>query len=81
MRRWVVEKEEGRLDEEGFGQSDAHAPPTRHVFSSLVDGDLVETETGENEGGAGLEGRRVHGVHALKRLAVESQSERTAYLV
>jgi len=81
MRRWVVEKEEGRLDEEGFGQGDAHAPPTGHVFSSLVDGDLVETETGENEGCAGLEGRRVHGVHSLKRLAVESQSERTAYLV
>ena len=52
----VVEQEQRRLDEKRLGEGDTHTPATRHVLCLLVDGLLVEAETGENEGCASLEG-------------------------
>lgn len=52
----VVEQQQGGLDEERLGERDTHTPSTGHVLCLLVDGVLVETETGENEGCAGVEG-------------------------
>ena len=61
----VIEEEESRLDEQGFCESDTHTPSTRHVFGLLMDGLLVETETGENEGGSYLESGRIHAFDTL----------------
>lgn len=61
----VVEKEESGLDEEGLGEGDTHTPTTGHVLGLLLDGLLVETETGQNEGSAGLEGGGIHLVDVL----------------
>lgn len=61
----VVEKEESGLDEEGLGEGNTHTPTTGHVLGLLLDGLLVETETGQDEGSAGLEGGGVHLVDVL----------------
>jgi hypothetical protein len=60
MGSGVVEQQQRGLNEEGLAKRDTHTPSTGHVLCLLVDGDLVEAETGENERGAGVEGGRVH---------------------
>ena len=60
MGSGVVEQQQGGLDEQRLGERNTHTPSTGHVLCLLVDGDLVETETGKNEGCAGVEGGRVH---------------------
>lgn len=61
----VIEEKERRLDEEGLGKGHSHTPSTRHVLGLLLDSHLVESETGQDEGCAGGECRRIHGLHTL----------------
>ncbi|TKW51055.1 hypothetical protein CTA1_9472 [Colletotrichum tanaceti] len=85
MGSGVVEQQQRRSDEQGLGESDTHSPSTGHVLGLLVNGDLVETQTRQDERGAGGKGRGVHLLHVLQgcqtfESAARGQRENT-YLV
>lgn len=61
----VIKQEQRGLDEQGLGEGHTHTPSTGHILGLLVDGVLVEAETGQNERSTNVESGRIHLVHAL----------------
>lgn len=57
--RRIIQKQQGRLDEQRLRQRNSHSPSSRHILRLLVDGLLVESETSEDDTGSDLERRRV----------------------
>ena len=55
-----IEEQEMGFNEEGTGESDAHAPSTTHVFCGLLHHRLGESETMQNRAGFSFECGWVH---------------------
>ena len=66
-----IEEQEMRFNEEGTGESDAHAPSITHVFCEFLHHRLGELEAMRNEAGFSFECCWVH-LFKLFRCEVES---------